>query len=85
MDLQDLREKIDIIDDELTRLFGERMDISAEIARYKRENNIPVYDKEREQQKLRDLSGKVKTEYADYAAELYSLLFKLSRAIQSES
>jgi chorismate mutase/prephenate dehydratase len=82
MDLQDLRQKIDEIDDELVRLFGQRMDVSAEIAQYKRQNNIPVFDPERERQKLYDLSAKVSKGREAYVIELYSLLFDLSRANQ---
>jgi len=82
MDLQYLRCKIDVIDDELIRLFQQRMDVSAEIARYKRNHNIPVYDPEREQQKLNDLSHKAGEGYESYVVALYSMLFELSRAEQ---
>ena len=82
MNLQDLREKIDKIDDELIRLFEQRMDVSAEIAGYKKENNMPVYDPARERQKLYDLSGKVKEGREEYITALYSLLFELSRSEQ---
>ena len=42
MDINELREKIDVINNEMQRLFDERMRVSAEIARYKRENGLPV-------------------------------------------
>ena len=82
MDLQDLRLQIDKIDRGLVRLLCRRMDICAEIARHKRERNIPVYDPARERQKLRELSGKAGEGRAAYIAALYSLLFELSRAEQ---
>ena len=82
MDLQELRKKIDEIDDGLLDLFQRRMDVSAEIARYKEENNIPVYDPAREKQKLLYLSGKVKEGRKAYIIALYSLLFEFSRADQ---
>ena len=43
--LEDLRKKIDKIDSELMPLFTERMKFSAEVAEYKRANNMPVLDK----------------------------------------
>ncbi|MBR6522381.1 MAG: chorismate mutase, partial [Oscillospiraceae bacterium] len=52
MDLKDLRVKIDAIDDELVRLFQERMKIAADVAAYKKENGMAVLDKARERQKL---------------------------------
>jgi len=58
MDLQELRKKIDEVDDDLVRLFQQRMDVSAEIARYKKENNLPVHDPAREREKLYKLSFK---------------------------
>ena len=82
MDLQDLRGKIDKIDDELVRLFEQRMDVSAEIAGYKQQNNIPVHDPARERQKLYDVSGKAGEGRTAYITALYSLLFELSRADQ---
>ena len=84
MDLQELRTQIDVTDDDLLRLFQRRMDISAEIALYKRQNNMPVYDPERERQKLNYLSGKVKEGRKACVAALYSLLFELSRAEQEK-
>ena len=82
MNLQDLRQQIDTIDDDLVRLFQQRMNISADIAHYKQSNNIPVYDPERERQKLYDLSGKAEENRAAYVTALYSLMFELSRADQ---
>jgi chorismate mutase/prephenate dehydratase len=82
MDLQELRKKIDEIDDGLVSLFQQRMDVSAEIARYKSENNLPVHDPGRERQKLYDLSFKMDEGRESYITALYSLLFELSRADQ---
>ena len=82
MDLQDLRLQIDGIDDDLVRLFQQRMDISAEIARFKQQHSMPVYDPARERQILYDLSFKVKDGREAYITALYSLLFELSRADQ---
>ena len=81
MDLQDYRAKIDKVDDELLRLFIERMEISRQIAQYKKENSLPVLDAEREKKKLCEISEKA-GEMRSYACSLYSLLFDLSRAHQ---
>jgi len=82
MDLQELRKQIDEVDDGLVRLFQRRMDVSAEIARYKKENNLPVHDPARERQKLYDLSFKTDAGRESYIVALYALLFELSRADQ---
>ena len=55
MDLQDYRKQIDKVDDEILRLFTERMRICGEIAGYKMQNNLPVFDAARERNKLANL------------------------------
>jgi len=79
-----LRQKMDKIDDELVRLFEHRMEVTEEIARYKLVHNLPVYDPAREQQKIQELSQKVKKGRESNISVLYSLLFKLSRADQEQ-
>lgn len=80
--LQDLRERIDAVDDEIIRLFQERMNISSGIAEYKKANNLPVMDLKRERDKLSDLIEKSSGEFKSYTSVLYSLLFELSRSYQ---
>ena len=84
MDLQDLRKKIDSIDEDLIRLFDERLGVAADIARYKKQHGLPVFDPDRENQKLRDISSKVKEDQKENISEFFSLLFKISRAEQKK-
>ena len=42
MDIQELRKQIDRVDDELVRLYGERMELTRQVGRYKREHGIPA-------------------------------------------
>jgi len=84
MDLQNLRLQINKIDDEMIRLFEQRMDVSAEIARYKRQHNIPAYDPVREQEILGNISRKVGEGRESSITALYSLLFELSRSEQEK-
>ena len=84
MDLKDLREKIDQIDQELVKLFVARMDIAAQIADFKKENNLPILAPAREREKLLDVAEKAGPDMANYARVLYSMLFELSRSYQSK-
>ena len=84
MELKDLREKIDTIDDEMIRLFQERMKIAADVAAYKKENGMAVLDKARERQKLNDIVSKTDEEFKSYTHVLYSLMFELSRSYQNK-
>ena len=40
MDIQDMRKEIDAIDDQLVQLFKQRMDVAAQIADYKKAENL---------------------------------------------
>ena len=52
MDLNELRNEINSIDDEILALFLRRMDVAAQVADYKRENCLPIYQPQREQEIL---------------------------------
>ena len=82
MSLEELREKIDAVDDQLVRLFQERMQVAAEIAKYKAERDLPVLQPAREREKLQDVAEKTQEDMQSYTRVLYSLLFELSRAYQ---
>jgi len=82
MDLQDYRTRIDVVDEELLRLFKERMTIASEIAQFKKEQGIPVLDAARETEKLTNIREKAGSEMRSYAHMLWSTLFELSRAYQ---
>ena len=82
MDLQELRQQIDGIDEQLVALFKERMQVAANVAEYKRQNGMRVLDASRERallQKIAELSGE---DFEDYTRTLYSTILELSRSYQ---
>ena len=82
MDLKDLRNQIDEIDNSLVELFVKRMEISAQVADYKKANNLPIYVPAREREILQEVAAKAGSEMANYARVLYTMLFELSRSYQ---
>ena len=84
MELKDLRNEIDKIDDELVKLFTQRMEISAQIAGYKKEKSLPIFVPAREREKMADVAEKAGPDMANYTRVLYSMLFELSRSHQSK-
>ena len=80
MDLNEIRSEIDKIDDELVRLFCQRMHVAAQVADYKKANNLPIFQPARERAKLQDVAEKAGPEMANYTRVLYSMLFELSRS-----
>lgn len=84
MDITQLRRQIDGVDDQLVKLFIQRMEISSQIADYKKGQDLPIFDPVREQQKLADVASKVTPDLESSVKVLYSLLFELSRSHQSQ-
>ena len=83
-ELSDLRKDIDRIDTEIFRLFGERAEVAAGVAEYKRANNMRVFDPARERQKIADAAGRVPADLATYGQVLMELLMEASRSRQHE-
>ena len=82
MELKELRDEIDGIDRELVELFKKRMNVSAAVAEYKRQNGMAVLDASRERallSKISELSGE---EFEEYSRILYSTILDVSRSYQ---
>lgn len=84
MEITDIRAQIDQVDDELVQLFVKRMDLSAQVADYKKAHNMPIYAPAREREILQDVAEKAGPDMANYTRVLYSMLFELSRSYQSK-
>lgn len=82
MDLQKSRSDISQIDEQIVSLFQKRMAISKEIAKYKKENRLPIYDPERERAILNRVTALAGDELADYTGVLYQTMFDVSRSYQ---
>ena len=82
MDIKDLRDNIDRIDADLIKLFAERMETAAKIADYKKQNNLPILNAEREKEVVEKVVSAVPKELQEYAETLYKTIFELSRSYQ---
>ncbi len=80
-DLAELRSEIDAINDEMLQLFLRRMEVSGDIAAYKKEHDLPVLNADREQEILDAVSEKA-GDMAPYARRFFTSLMELSRAYQ---
>lgn len=83
IDLQESRNEIDEIDNEIIRLFEKRMKVAEDVAEYKIETGKQVLDSERERQKLAVLRQKAHGEFnALGAQELFQQIMAISRKRQ---
>ncbi len=84
MDIKDLRNEIDGIDRQLVKLFTDRMKIAEQVAEYKRANNLPVLDAERERQLLNKVSDLAGVDFETYARVLFTTIMDLSKSYQNK-
>ena len=82
MELNELRNEINAIDDELLKLFLRRMEVAGQVADYKRENNLPIYQPQREREILKKVADQAGPEMGGYARVLFSMLMELSKSNQ---
>lgn len=83
MDLTELREQIDKIDAGIVELYEKRMDVSRQVAEYKIENGKQVFDKTREEEKLRKVMGLTHNEFNSHGVEeLFEQIMSMSRKLQ---
>jgi len=86
--ISEIRTRIDKIDDELVRLFAERLALAEGIAKKKKEENLPVFDAEREREVLdrlvKNLQKDGRDDMAVHVKTLYATIFGLSRFRQAK-
>lgn len=80
--LDELRHEINDIDEKLVELFVKRMDVALDVANYKKENGIAVFDGGRERAVLDRVSSQAGKELGEYADLLYRTVMDLSRRYQ---
>lgn len=81
--LEELRQQLDEIDDQMVRLYESRMDVCAKVGEYKIQSGKKVLDRQREREKLKSVADKVTDEfYKKGIQELYEQLMSMSRKLQ---
>lgn len=78
------REKINDIDRKIARLFSQRMECSANIAKIKSSSGLPIYDKKRESEVIEKESELVSPQLVGYYKKVLSCLMSVSKAYQSD-
>lgn len=83
MELTELRDKIDVIDKQIVELYEKRMEISRQVAEYKIGTGKKVFDKEREEEKLRKVRAMAHNEFNSHGiVELFEQIMSMSRKLQ---
>ena len=81
-DLSQIREKINEIDSKIIELWKERMETCLSVAQYKKENNLPVLDAQRERELLERVGNMAGEDLEIYSRVLYDTIMTISRSYQ---
>lgn len=83
MDLLELRGQLDLIDEEIVKLYEERMEISSKVADYKIGTGKKIFDRAREEEKLRKVRSLTHNAFnAHGVQELFEQIMSMSRKLQ---
>lgn len=83
-DLNELRKEIDCVDKKILEAFEKRMDIVKAVGLYKKENNIPILNKDREESVIcKNCENISNPNLKPYAEEFLKDLMKISRDYQN--
>ena len=85
MNLSECRNEIDKIDKELVELFEKRMNVAINVAKYKIENNIPIFNGAREAEVIENNINRLNNkEYSKLTEKFFTNLMELSRSLQAD-
>lgn len=83
MDLLELRSRLDEIDKQIVELYEKRMEVSENVAKYKIETGKRVFDKAREEEKIRTVKSLTHNDFNSYGVEeLFEQIMAMSRKLQ---
>ena len=81
--LDELRGRIDEIDQQMVELFKQRMETAGQVADYKKEKGLPILAAARERVLLSKVGEQAGEELADYAQSVYRTILTASRSYQN--
>ena len=89
-DLLDIRKDIDKIDEQIVKLYEERMKLTSDVAEYKINTGKQIFDKEREESKLATLQKKAESDFTRHGIrelfeQIMAMLFRVRSPLLTES
>ena len=85
LDLGEIRKNIDAIDDRLLELFKQRMGLTCQVAQYKAEHNMVVFQSEREKAIIRSVRDRSPEELKSSAEFLFTNIMDISKCRQNNT
>lgn len=83
--MEELRNQIDIIDQSMQNLFLERMQVVKQVAQYKKQNKLPVFDELREAEIIKKNVSRVDNlEWVVYYEDFFRKILEVSKQYQEK-
>ena len=82
LNLEEIRKDISAINDEMLALFVKRMELSAQVAQYKKANGLPTLDRKREEAILQRVADSTDEEFRGYAIRFFKYIMDLGKEYQ---
>ena len=83
MELNEIRQKIDAIDDQIAELYATRMELVKEVLETKKKTGKAVNDPDREKKILLRVTEKVDESQQVYLKRVFETIFETSKAYQT--
>jgi len=83
INITEIRNEINEIDEEIVKLLEKRFNTVLKVGMYKKINNLPVFDEEREQQVIEKCAGMLSShKYDHYLKSIYVEIMDTCKEIQ---
>lgn len=84
--INNIRREIDLIDEELVRLFERRLELALKVSEYKKENSLPIFDSNRETEVINKAKSRLHNpQFEDYVEEFFTDIMEISKKLQYHS
>lgn len=84
MNLNEIRIQIDEMDREILDLFQKRMNLCRQVAAYKKENKLPIFQEEREIQILNKMEDLAEDDMKSGVKALFTVIMDISKQLQRQ-
>lgn len=81
--INNIRREIDLIDEELVKLFEKRLELALKVSEYKKEKSLPIFDSNRETEVINKAKSRLNNpQFEDYVEEFFTDIMEISKKLQ---
>lgn len=81
--INNIRREIDLIDEELVKIFEKRLELALKVSEYKKENSLPIFDSNREAEVINKAKSRLNNpQFESYLEEFFTDIMEISKKLQ---